>query len=383
MGDAGRVAESELRPAAPLTLAESDLALFVLNVGDGDSLVVRFPVEPPLGSPPTYGVIDSFSGQKSIALIETLGVGPIRMMCATHPHFDHIRGLRQVLTRFRGSVVEFWDSGFRYTSTTYRSLLEEVVAQAQTLRFIRPTSGFEFIHARAQVTVLSPSIALRNRYDTYGVDVNNASIVVRIRYPVRPPSMDYPTANSSPSTVTTSSRTMILGGDAQTDAWGQVIQEFPHLDRDPKNWVRQIGGGTGAQPLACDLFKVSHHASKRGINLELLERLGDRSGGAGPSKGPRWLISSCSTGAGSGYGFPHLVTQELMREVRDPKAQLGGVHKGDDELGIHYTSQVLAASGEPAGSIAYVARADGSDDVYRLCDDVEEPVDLARARRAA
>lgn len=68
-------------------------------------------------------------------------MGPIRFMCATHPHFDHISGLRKVLVRFKGSVAEFWDSGFRYTSATYRALLDEVVKQAPLLRLIRSTSG--------------------------------------------------------------------------------------------------------------------------------------------------------------------------------------------------------------------------------------------------
>ena len=380
MGNSGSVADGRLRPVAPLQLRDDDLALFVLNVGDGDALVVRFPIIVP-GDPPTYGVIDSFDADKTIALINDLGAGPIRFVCATHPHFDHIRGLRDVLRTFRNSVAEFWDSGFRYTSATYLRLLEEVETQAPGIRFIRPTSGFEFMHARAQVTVLSPSIALRNRYDTYGVDVNNASIVARVRYPVPAPSVQYPGSKSPAAGKPVTTRTIILGGDAQTDAWGQVIQEFPHLDLDPKNWVRQIGGGTGSQPLACDLFKVSHHSSKRGVNLELLERMGDRTG-KGPSDGPRWLVVSCASGADSDYGFPHSVTQALMREVRNPQAQAGGQHKPDDELGIHFTSQTLASDGSPLGSIAFVIGGDGRTSLYRFRDRVTEPVDLSSARRS-
>ena len=193
MGEAGTIAEAGLAPAANIGLADSDLALFVLNVGDGDALVIRFPVEGPAPTP-TYGIVDSFAADKTIALVEALGAGPLRFVCATHPHLDHIRGLRKVLQHFGDRVVEFWDSGFRYTSDTYRTLIEQVVGQSATLRFIRPTSGFELVHAGTQLTVLSPSISLRNRYDTHGVDVNNASIVLRVTYPVRPPSADYPSS---------------------------------------------------------------------------------------------------------------------------------------------------------------------------------------------
>jgi hypothetical protein len=232
--------------------------------------------------------------------------------------------------------------------------------------------------------VLSPSIMLRNRYDTYGVDINNASVVVRLTYPVSEPSEQYPRTDGQPPAgdAAPKSTTVILGGDAQTDAWGQVLQEFPHLDPDARQWARAIGAkGRRRTPLKCDLLKISHHCSKRGINLELLERMGDPGTGF-PSKGPPLLVSSCATGNDSKYGFPHDVTQRLLREVRDPRAQAGGPHRGDDELGIHYTSQQIAGEG-PAGSVAYVLRANGSADLYRLGDDVDDDATLAGARKVS
>ena len=146
-----------------------------------------------------------------------------------------------------------------------------------------------------------------------------------------------------------------------------------------RQWARAIGAKNGRTPLKCDLFKVSHHCSKRGINLELIERLGDKATGF-PSTGPPLLVSSCASGGDSEYGFPHSVTQDLLREVRDPQAKAGGVHPGDDELGIHYTAQGIgapgAASSGPAGSLAYVMKASGSAKLYRMGDAVEDDVTL-------
>lgn len=380
MGDAGTLAADLLAPAAPLALAGDELAVFVLNVGDGDGLVLRFPGA--AGEGPAFAVVDAFDADKTIALLSALGATELRFVCATHPHFDHVRGLRAVLRAFEGHVDAYWDSGFRFTSATYEALVEEV--ERQRIPLIRPTSGFELYVGAARLTVLSPSIALRNRYDTYGVDVNNASIVLRIAYPEQPPSTDYP----SPSGVEARralaklpTRTIILGGDAQTDAWGRVLDEFPHFAKDEENWARAIAVRSGRQPLACDFFKVSHHGSKRGINLELIERFGDRTG-TGPSDGPAILATSSATGAASGYGFPHRVTQELLREVRDPLAsKLSGVHQPDGKLGIHHTAQEIEGAG-PAGSIAFVVGADGSRALYRLTEAVDEAVDLAHARRA-
>jgi len=387
MGAAPELRDGRLGPIVGLNLAPDELAIFILNVGDGDAIVIRFPN---VGGQTTFGVIDSFKGDKSVALIRALtppapAASRIRFVCATHPHFDHIAGLRRVLTTFDGEVEEFWDSGFRFTSTTYRGLIEEVERQgtASGLRLLRPTSGFEFFHAGALLTILSPSIALRNRYDTYGVDLNNASIVMKLTYPAPRPSLDYPKTDepvpAAPPALPRH-RTVIFGGDAQTDAWGRILDEFPHLEPDERIWARAIGAKSGRTPLTCDLFKIAHHCSKRGINLELIERLGDRGGGF-PSKGPFYLVSSCASGADSSYGFPHDVSQALMREVTDPQAQAGGVHPADDELGIHYTSQVMAAPGAgPAGSLAYVIGADGGGRLYRLGDAPGANVSLANAR---
>jgi beta-lactamase superfamily II metal-dependent hydrolase len=374
---------------APLQLADDDLAVFVLSVGDGDALVVRFPVltfAPGPGLAParmvSAAVVDSARGAKTSALLADLGVTRLRLVCATHPHADHIAGLRRVITDFAGPIDEYWDSGFRYTSATYHKLIGAV--EARRIAFVRPTSGYELVHANALLTVLSPSIALRNRYDTYGVDVNNASIVLRIVYPTHPPSADYPETSAAAKPPASKSRTMILGGDAQTDAWGRVLDEFPHFVGDVSNPTRQIGARSGAQPLACDFFKVSHHCSKRGVNLELVERMGESPAGVGPSFGPRWLAVSSASDDASSFGFPHLVTQELMREVRDPRAQKGGEHERDDKLGIHFTAQQLATpEAGPAGSIAYVVGADGSGRLYRFGDDASANLDLATARIAS
>jgi beta-lactamase superfamily II metal-dependent hydrolase len=379
MGSAGTLDEALLGPATQLSPRPDELALFVLNVGDGDGIVLRLPDD---DGGESYAVIDAYSGKKTVGLLDALGARDLRFVCATHPHIDHIAGLGAVLKRFDGCVRAFWDAGFRHTSVTYGALMEEV--ERQRIALLRPTSGFETYVGKTRISVLSPSIYLRNRYDTYGVDANNASIVLRIAYPERPPNEDYPAEDEAEASLAAPSpptRTLILGGDAQTDAWGRVFDEFPHFVNDQENWARAIRVRTGRQPLACDFFKVSHHGSKHGVNLELIERLGDRSG-SGTSKGPSVLVTSSATGKASGDGFPHRVAQELLREVREPLAKIGtDTHQPDGALGIHHTAQELAPpGGGSAGSVAFVVAHDGAMRLYRFGDDVGEPVDLTRAR---
>src|SRR5687768_15912935 len=69
MGSAPTLNPTRLKAAAALNLAPTDLAMFFLNVGDGDSIVVRFPEE---GGETSFGVIDSFKGDKTVALINAL-----------------------------------------------------------------------------------------------------------------------------------------------------------------------------------------------------------------------------------------------------------------------------------------------------------------------
>jgi hypothetical protein len=176
-------------------------------------------------------------------------------------------------------------------------------------------------------------------------------------------------------------RAIVLGGDAQLDAWSQVLTDFPHLEKGGSNrWVR-IGNRQGRQPLRCDTLKIAHHGSKHGVDMELVERMM----GEGSTNGPwsrKYLLASCS--ARSTYGFPHAITQEILREARQPLAQAGIVRTtADYALGIHYTGQDVvdnAGNRRPAGSMAVVMGANGdSPELFRFGDAVGSPVDSKQA----
>ena len=64
--------------------------VFVLNVGDGDAIIVRFP---PSHGKSTCAIVDCFNSRKTIAALKALKPDNISFVCATHPHFDHIKGM--------------------------------------------------------------------------------------------------------------------------------------------------------------------------------------------------------------------------------------------------------------------------------------------------
>ncbi|MBA7545472.1 hypothetical protein ES705_37841 [subsurface metagenome] len=125
--------------------------------------------------------------------------------------------------------------------------------------------------------MLAPSIALRNRYDTYGININNSSIVLKIEY---------------------NEQSVILTGDAQWDSWARVTEDFPHFEKT-ENPDQKIKISDTYNPLRCQVLKVSHHASKHGTSLEYIERLS-----------PNYSAVSC----GTLHNCPHQLAKDILKE---------------------------------------------------------------------
>ncbi len=251
-------------------IPNESLRFHFLNAGHGDATIVEFP---DFGTPPTarFGVID-FADRRTPDLVAgymkelvDIRTGPggdyrIEFACATHPHEDHFGGLRSFLSAFShdtdpalNHVTAFWDCGFRTTSSTYNGILIKILKNTN-ISFVRLSAGTEYDFGRVHLTVLAPSIDLRNRFDTYGVDKNNASIVLRFKL-----------GNSY----------AILAGDAEYESWGKVVEEFPRISS-----VNFLSDALGlaeredtADQLKSDLLRASHHGSKHGTDLRCLERI--------------------------------------------------------------------------------------------------------------
>jgi len=152
---------------------------------------------------------------------------------------------------------------------------------------MRPTSGLVTNIGRLKVTVLAPSINLRNRYDTFGVNINNASIVLKLEF---------------------NNKSVILTGDAQWDSWARITEDFPHFQKTD-NPDHKIQIKNHFNPLECDILKVAHHGSKHGTSLEYIEKLGRSSRF---DKGPRHAVIS----HGTRYDFPHTITTRIFKEAK-------------------------------------------------------------------
>ncbi|HKP91589.1 MAG TPA: hypothetical protein VJT75_16605 [Thermoleophilaceae bacterium] len=354
----------------------TDLVYLTLNVGDGDTQLLLLPED---GDGRRRAiVVDCIAAAKLFALVEALAeAGALRrvepllaLVVATHPHHDHISGMPRLLRRFGPDhVAEFWEPAYYHPSSAYLETMSALEDFGHILH-LQPASGTTRYMGLVKITVLAPGVALRSRYDSYGVNINNASIALKVEYPAartfqRGPDRSYVRLPSM--------QALILGGDAQTLSWAQVMTDFPQLGPASTAVTTALRRARGYEPLDAAVFKVPHHGSKHGLNLELVETI-------------RPAVSIVSSVRDGGrYEFPHELTQLALREALDPiSSRPGTEHRSDADLNILYTGSRLlderGAPGDALGTIGLVIGAGGSRAIWRFGDEPDHHVDLAAAR---
>lgn len=371
-------------PAARLTNGEdflaaaddADLVYFLCNVGDADAQLVLLPRSPASGFRRAV-VVDAGRPDKVPSLIDDLitagimapdnhpeAAGSIALVVASHPHKDHVEGMAELIDAYPGGrIAEFWDPGYWHTIDAYHDMMAAIARQAQIV-YAQPTSGFRRWIGSAAITVLSPSVQLRNRFDTYGTELNDSSISLRIEAPAIRVVRD---AGGQRMVRPRASR-LVLGADAQTLSWSYVLTDFPYLAASTTEQARLLDVGSGVDVLRADVFKVSHHGSKHGVNLELVERM-------------RPAVTVISSVPEQGrYGFPHDVAQALIREALESTTS-GDSRSSDARLRIFYTAdRDDSPASRPLGTIGVVLRRDERH-VWRFGDEPDDPVDLGAGRR--
>lgn len=197
------------------------LKLYVLDVGQGDCILLRTPEGDVL--------IDSGTelSQPLLCLrLKQLGVTALELMVLTHPDEDHIGGADGVLSEF--FVKEVWTNG---------AAVEDACYEAFCRALSKSNAAHVTVRAGAQKELGGLSVFVLAPFEEQGVGGNAGSLILRLQF---------------------GSVSALLTGDADADAEESLLSVY------------------GAAQLDCDVYKVGHHGSNTSSTKDFLEAMTPR-----------------------------------------------------------------------------------------------------------
>lgn len=206
---------------AALTVSDSKLHVYILDVGQGDSILIRKGNQEILidGGPDATGVC------RGLGEALPFWDRSIELVVLTHPDSDHLTGLIEVMRRYR--VKQVITGPAEATSGAFiewRRLLDE-----RGIEPVRAEAGMEILMSGGHLTVLHPEEALI-RQDS--LDSNESSVVLRLEY-----------GNFS----------LLLPADIGTETERHLLRED--------------------QKLQSTVLKVAHHGSDTSTSAEFLNEV--------------------------------------------------------------------------------------------------------------
>ncbi|HWT04086.1 MAG TPA: MBL fold metallo-hydrolase [Pyrinomonadaceae bacterium] len=244
-------------PKAETPVASGDeLQVHVLNVGQGDSILIVAPG----GKSVLVDAGTPGSGRVVLDAMKRYNVGQLDLMVATHAHADHIGGADEVLRRTKVNAV--LDSRVPASTKNYEDFLEAVDRSGAKYIAAQPGQKFD-LGGGAVMTVLAPIQPLFKKDELRsGANEPNAnSVVTRLDYG------DF---------------SMLLTGDAEAETEERLM-------------------ASGAE-IRAKILKVGHHGSRYASSAKFL-----REGGF-----ERAVISD---GADNRYGHPSQDALDRFRQL--------------------------------------------------------------------
>ena len=234
----------------PSAVRPGELELTVIDVGQGDSLLVAFPDSKLMlidgGGVLSFGhrarsrldigedVVSPYLWSRSIRKIDVVAL--------THAHDDHAGGLPAVIENFHPR--ELW-TGATPASSAWSAIC--VKAQAEHVKITQLFSGHSFDFGGARVDVISPPVD----YVPGASPVNNDSLGLRITY---------------------RQRSFLLTGDMEKPMEQRALMD--------------------GEPLRADILKVGHHGSNTSSTDPFLDAVS-----------PAFAV--ISDGFANSFGHPH------------------------------------------------------------------------------
>ncbi len=214
--------------------ADKNLTAYFLDVGQGDSVFLRFPDGRTMlidgGGSMRFGqeggetefVPDRLGVGESVVseFLWEQGISSLDFVLVTHSDIDHIQGLLYVIKNFRVGAVLYGrdepDSG------EFAALADEAARRHVPMKKVK--AGDMFLIGGASVNVLNPSGSRKERTR------NDASVVVKVAF---------------------GQRSFLLAGDIERDAESAILES--------------------GESLRADVIKVAHHGSRTSSSPNFVE----------------------------------------------------------------------------------------------------------------
>ena len=146
------------------------LRYYALDVGQGDcSLFVL-----PDGRNVVFDAGPRSNAKKTVNYLKSCGVRKIDLLVASHPHEDHIGGMKELLSKI--PVKQIWDSGYNHGSKLQRDFYQMI--KDKKIPFGRPKRGYSAKMGGVVFDVLAPAKALKGTSS----DANNNGLIILVTY---------------------------------------------------------------------------------------------------------------------------------------------------------------------------------------------------------
>lgn len=144
------------------------LKVHYLDVGQGDSIFVELPNNETM----LIDAAESYQSENIINYLKNLNYQKIDYVIGTHPHTDHIGGLKDIINTFE--IGKIYMPKVVSTAKTYESLLMAI--KDKNLKINTAKAGTSIIDTDAlKINILAPNNS------TY-TELNNYSVVTKITY---------------------------------------------------------------------------------------------------------------------------------------------------------------------------------------------------------
>lgn len=161
-------------PAQPMQTAPAagEVAVHYIDVGQGDAILIR--------TPHKVILIDSGDIKRDkqahpvVTYLQNQGITTLDAVIITHPHADHLGGMREVFDAF--TVKQIYDSGQTTTTQIYKQFLQRIKQQKIPFSIARAGRSVD-LGDGASLQFIHPQEPLMTGGD---FDLNNNSLVTRL-----------------------------------------------------------------------------------------------------------------------------------------------------------------------------------------------------------